>query len=642
MIQNPTRDKIVSQIKSEIAFARRHKEGKVGNWHLNEQMYFGKKEKTADARANVDLGRMQEHVHTVLSKIDSPLTFEFMAKKPAQRKRVERLNALKEYDKDRNDWDLKDIVGKKQAVLYGRAVYAYYSSSDNGYQPHLDNVDVYDFLIDPTAGGIDLEDARYLGRWGVVKDRSELEAMSRGRNKIYIKSEVDILLAGGGNSDERTREEINKDNRSYATHLTSRDKQHSDPDKFKFWEWFTTYGGERYYALVTESGNCIRCEKLKDMFEEELWPFWTYACFPDLTEFWTPSYCDYVREIFMAQSVSINQMLDNAEMINRPMRIVDVTAIENLAELKYRRGGGVVKAKSGQAKNAVDTLAVPSIETPITVFQTLESIQERASGVTAAAAGVADTDGRATIYEGNAANTADRFGLLNKSYSFGYKRFAKLWELGVRQDLTEEISIDVLGPDGIDLVAVGPDNLFRGNEDYAVMVRSSNAELQISEQKKRTLAAYFASLKGDPAVPNQQKLIELLGLTAGAEKEDIRQILDPNGYGSSEVMAEADRDLELILDGNFIEPNRKANAAYKQRIIDYMMDHAEDIDFETYQRVVQYIQSLDQVIMSNTRREAREAINTGLAGQGQSPNQLRAPGPAQPMQDVIQQNTNNV
>lgn len=639
MVKDPTRTKIVDQALNEISFARRHKEGKVMNWHKNEEMYFGKKQKTSDSRANVDLGRMQEHVHTVLSKIDSPLTFEFQPKKPAQKKRVDRLNALKEYDNDRDNWAIKDLAGKKQAVIYGRAVYAYHADSVSGYRPYLENVDVYDFLIDPSAGGLDIEEARYMGRWGVVKDRSQLEEAG----KEYIKSEIKTLLEGDGNSLERNREDMNKDNRTYATNVTTRDKQHQDPDKFKFWEWFTTYGGERYYLLMTEGGRCIRCEKLEDMFESGLWPFWTYACFPDLTEFWTPSYCDYVREIFMAQAVSINQMLDNAEMINRPTRVVDVTAIDNLAELKYKRGGGYVKAKAGQAANAVKTLDVPSIETPIKVFNTLEQIQQASSGVTAAAKGVEDTDGRATIYEGNAANTADRFGLLNKSYSFGYRRFAKLWERGVREHLNEEMSIDVLGPDGIDLVKVGPDNLFRDKEDYAVMVKSSNAELQLSEQKKRTLMAFVSTLRGDPSIPNQKKVIEMMGQVSGAEPEEIRQLLDDSGYGSAEIMAEADRDMEIILDGNFIQPNRRANTAYKQRMVDYLNDHTEDIDEEQFMRVVQYIQSLDQVILGNMRRQAREELRNGTQATGENPgtpNQYRAPGPAQPLQDVIQQNNN--
>ena len=106
-------------------------------------------------------------------------------------------------------------------------------------------------------------------------------------------------------------------------------------------------------------------------------------------------------------------------------------------------------------------------------------------------------------------------------------------------------------------------------------------------------------------------------------------------------MAEAERDIELLIDGKNIEPNRKANAAYKQRFVNYMQDHQEDIDEITFQRMVLYVQSLASVITANTVRQANEAIaeeQKGLAENGESAGQLRPPGPAQPLQDVIQQN----
>lgn len=636
-IRKEKRDKIVAQALDEKLFARRHKDGKVSNWHKNENLYFGKKEHSEDARANVDLGRIQEHVHTLLSKIDSPLTFTFKPKKKAQMKRVQRLNALKEYDADRDNWDIKDIVAKKQCLMYGRAIFSYFASSDGGYSPHLENVDVYDFLVDPAAGGVDLEQGRYMGRWGVVKDRYQLQG-----NSLYIKSEVDILLRGDGNSTSKTTEDTNKDNRTYALDYNNSQKEISSEDKFKFWEWFTTYEGKRYYLLMTDDGCCIRCEKLEDIFESDLWPFWSYASFPDMTEFWTPGYCDYVREIFMAQSKSINQMLDNAEQINKPQKIVDTGAVKNLAQLKYRRGGNYIEVNPNyDTTKAVRFVDTPSINTPINVFEQLEKIQAQASGVTPGVSGVADTDGRATIYEGNVAQAADRFGLLNKSYSFGYKRFAKLWEHGVREHLTRKIAIDVLGPDGVDIEMVGKGDVFKGKEDYAVLVESSNAELQLSDQKKRTMSAFLASLLGQPVVPNQKKLVELLARVADVDQQDINELLDETEFGDSEVMAEAERDIEIIEDGGMPRPNRIANAAYKQRFVDYMMDNEENMDEETFQRMVRYVASLDEVIVSNTRRQAREAgqmqLQAGAAGT-QRPAQIRAPGPAQPLQDVIQQN----
>lgn len=637
-LRKELREKIKAQALTEIDHARRYKQGRIKSWQKNEDLYYGKKTKTDESRANVDLGQMQEHVHTLLSKIDSPLTFKFIKRKEAQKTRVERLNAVKDFDADRNFWDIKDIAAKKQCIIYGRAIMHYTATSDNGYQPHLENVDVYDFLIDPDAGGIDLEQARYMGRYGVVKDINDLKG-----DKRYLQTEVKRLADGDGNSTESSQEETNKHSRTYANEHQSHQKSLQNKDKFVFWEWYTTYEGKRYYLLLTEMGNCaIRVVPLDELFESGLFPFWTFAAYPDLTEFWTPSPCDYVREIIMAQAVSINQMLDNAERVNKPMKVIDTSAIQNLAELKYRRDG-YVKANGGMAQTSVKIMETPSITTPLQVFEQLERIKQAASGVTAGAKGVEDTDGRATIYEGNQQNVADRFGLFNKSYSFGYKRFAILWEHGVREHLTKKVAVDIVGPEGIEVHDISKRDIFRKHDEFAVMTEQSNAELLLSENRKRASGAFYSAMLGQAQLVNQQVVVERLGKIAGEDDEVIRQLLDVDQYGNSKVMSEAARDMEALIDGEVLRPNRLANAAYKQYFVNYMMDHEEDMDNDQVERVLQYIRSLDEVIVSNTRREAEErarqeqeaALQGGGAGR---PAQLRQPGPAQPLQDVIQQN----
>ncbi len=591
------RDEIVSQALNEIDFARRYKQGKVGNWKINEDLYYSRKPVSDSSRANVDLGQMSSFVHTLLSKIDNPLIFKFNKRKDSQLKRVKYINSLRNIDQQKGDWDIKDIVGKKQAIIYGRAIYAYYADSKDGiYESHMDNVDVYDFLIDPSAGGIDIEKASYMGRYGVVKSRKEIE---KGvEDKTYSKIESDALLNGSGNSTTENQEETNKQNRSTNTDVWNAQKEIGAKDKYKFWEWYTTYEGERYYLLLSEDGaQAIKIEPLKKIFESNLFPFWTWAAFPDLTEFWSPSYCDYVRELFMAQAVSINQLIDNAEQINKPQKLVNVMAIENLAELKYRRDG-YIKVKNGEnLNNAVQTLNVPSINTPIEVFNILESIQEKSSGVTSGSKGVSDED-KVGIYEGNQANAADRFGLLNKSYSFGYKRLANLYEWGVREHLVKKVAVDILGPNGVEVVEVSRRDIFRKNEDFMIMVESSNAEISLSEVEKRTKIAFLNSQMNNP-IQNPQKAYEIQASIAGFEEDMIRQLLDTTEYGSAELMSEAERDIEALLDGEKIEPNQNATTAYKQRFVDYLRENKEKITEDEFTTLSDYIISLDDVIMRN-------------------------------------------
>lgn len=603
---------IISQALNEISFARRYKNGKVSNWQKNEELYFGRKQTGQDARANVDLGKMQEFVHTLLSKVDNPLVFNFTKRKEAQLKRVQRLNSLRAIDQQLDFWDIKDLVGKKQAILYGRSIFAYYADSEKGYKAHLEPVDVYDFLIDPSAGGVDIERARYMGRYGIILDRDELQS------KEYLKDQVKNLLQGVGNNTEKPQEEINKDTRRDATN-TIGEKELQTDDKFKFWGWFTTFKGVRYYLVMQENGACIRCERLDELFTptkefpKGAYPFWTWAVFPDLTEFWTPSYCDYVRESFMAQNVSINQMLDNAEQVNKPQKVVNVGAIENLAQLKYRKDGIILTKGDYDANRAIQLLKTPSINTPIQVYNLLEAISEKATGVTAGAKGVADEEGKVGIYEGNQQATADRFDLLNKSYAFGYHRFARLYEIGVRDHLTKKVAIDMIGPDGIESEEVSRKDIFRKADLFGVMVDASNAEKMTSALKQKQKMTFLMSQINNPKV-NQTKLFEIMAKASEISEDEIKQLQDVSVFGDQELMAEAERDLELLLELETIKPNQNANNAYKQKIVNYLKNQQENMTDEQFANISKYLMTLEEIIYKNEAR-ALSAYENELASQ---------------------------
>ena len=624
------RQEIVAQALQEISFDRRFKQGKTPNWRINENMYYAQKFNSvpaangtipianaaaAAARANVDLGQMSAFVHTILAKIDSPLAFKFTKRKMSQLKRVKQLNALRGADADKNDWEIKDIVGKKQALIYGRSIYAYFADSMDGYESHLEPVDVYDFLIDPSGGGIDIEKAQHIGDYGVVKSRAQLkEGMKAG---VYLKTETQQLLDGQGNANEVNQEQMNKENRTRDQNIWTIKKEMESADKFKFWRWGTTFEGERYFLLLSEKGGtAIEVTPLEEKFESGLWWYWSWAAFPDLTEFWTPSFCDYVREIFMAQATSINQMIDNSEQINKPQRVVNVGAIEDLAQLKYRRDGLIFVKKDFDVNRAYQTVQVPSIQTPLQVFDKLDAIQEKASGVTAGSMGDAtnNSNTKLGIYKGNQENSADRFGFLNRSYSFGYKRFAKLYEWGVREHLIKKIAVDILGPEGVNIEMISRRDIFRRDEGFNIMVEASNAEVQLSNEEKAAKMAFLQAQNAIPIQPgqkpvqNSKKAYEIMAGIAGFDQDTIRELQDTDDFGDASIMSEAERDIERILDGEKFAPNQAANTAYKQRFVDYMQDNEENISEEQFKALANYVLTLDGVINRNMTRAANDML----------------------------------
>ena len=629
MINKKIRDEIVDQAMQEIQFARTYKQGIIWRWQRNEDFFYSRKyglekrenmevgsQAQLESRANVDLGKMRSFVRSVLAKIDSPLTFEYFRGSIADLKKAQLLNALKDRDANLGDWNEKDLAGKLQLVMYDRAIFSYSADSYKGYCSHLDNIDVYDFLIDPSGGGLNIDNALYCGNYGVRKNKQQLK--EGVKNGEYLKTETELLIRGAGNIANQTdQEDINKENR-YSYIGSPANRTLTNTNIYKFWNWFTTYQGERYYVLLNEDGGIgIKVVKASELFRidpvlgDSPFPYWSYASLIDLTEFWTPSYADGVREPFMAQTVSINQMLDNAERINKPQKKVDVSAVESLADLVYKRNG-IIRFKAGVDVNkAFQIVETPSIDTPLKVYEKLEQIQQLESGVTNASKGDANED-KVGIYEGNQANTADNYNLLNKSYSFGYKRFAKLYWYGIEDHLTKKVAVKILGPRGLEkTVFVGRRDV-KPMADYEVIIKSSNAESQADMVDKRNKIATLSADKGNPII-NQKVLTETIYEISGFTPDEIRALLDTEATGTAEIISEAERDIEDILNGKIINPNPIANTAYAAHFKDYMQDHMEDMTDDQWLMFVDYVQRLEPIIIRNMGTQVHNAMQQSLA-----------------------------
>lgn len=606
------KQEIAAQAVREISFNRKYKQGKIRNWQRNEELYYIRKQVIEQARSSVELGKMQGYVEQLLSEIDDPLLFKFHKRKEAQLKRVARLNAVRHWDSNIDFWDMKDVAMKKQCIIYGRAAAVYYADSIDGiYEAHLEPIDIYDLLVDPDGGGLDVEQMLNWGRYGVVKSKESLKLMVETETDSWIKSNLNSLIDGSGNNTEMTQEETNKRVRMYAQN-TIGPKQLQTDEKYKFWQWFTTYKNVRYVLTIQEhGGSVIDISPLKDKFDSNLWPLWTYSAVVDLTEFWTPSKCDLVREIFMNQNVTINQMNDNAEAINKPMKVVNVKAIENLAELKYRRDGIIKTRGDFDANKAIQILTTPSIDTPLKVYDTLEAIADKSSGVTETEKGTEDADGSVEIYKGNRKASDGRFGLFNKSYSFGYNRFANLYQHGVREHLIKKTAIDIIGPNGIETESFSRNDIFRKNDNFRVEVESSNADkLKDSDRTDKKIEVLKEQeelqANGAKAVMNTQKSFETKARLAGFSDDEIRELLDVDEYGDADLMSQCAEDIESIMDGKIIEPNAAANNAYKQKIVDWMIEHKQDMTKKQFSDIVKYTNSLQQIIYKNMARQLNQ------------------------------------
>jgi hypothetical protein len=511
-------------------------------------------------------------------------------------------------------------MGKRDAAIYGRAIYLYLTRNDKGvYKSLLNLIDPKDFLIDPDVGGLcteeedgsGVEKAAYLGWWNTKLTRAQL---TQGiKDGIYYKKVVEDLLDGGSNTTTKTQQDIDKDNRKIGGTPRERFK---NENQFIFYTWITTDEDDnRYYLVLTPSGDCIRCEPWKDIRKSERYPIWTWAAFPDPREFWTPSYCDFARGIFMAQEKSINQSLDNSEQINRPQTAVNVDYVRNLAQVRYRKDGYIEIEGNIDVNKVLQTRQTPPIEGPFKVYDKLEQIVETESGVTADVKGTSDED-TLGIYEGNLMQAGDRFGLLNKSYAEGYYRFAVLHKEGVMQDLKKKMAVQILGPMGLEIEMVSARDLKPFQNDYDILVESSIAEAQSNLADSKNKLTFLGSYKGDQTI-NQKVLFETQATIAGVDDDTVKRLLDTGDYNAIEVVAQADEAFQLIIGGHKAPLYKDANTAFLQRLHDLSDKYDHELTTEQHGAVFSYIDQITPIVEKNAARSVvAESAKAGLISGG--------------------------
>lgn len=629
-----TRDVLAKQALKEIDYSYRYKKARMSSWNKNEDMMnpdrtspsvvspYGSStfQQAGDTRAQVPLYKMHGFVHTILSKIDSPLTFKYVKGESADLKKSKLMNAIKDKDSKTGRWNFKDLMGKRDAAIYGRTIYLYLTRNDKGiYKSLLNLIDPKDFLIDPDVGGLcteeedgsGVEKASYLGWWNTKLTRAQL---TKGiKDGIYYKKVVEDLLEGGSNSATKTQQDIDKDNRKING--APRERFKSD-NQFIFYTWITTDEEDnRYYLVLTPSGDCIRCEPWKDIRKSERYPIWTWAAFPDPREFWTPSYCDFARGIFMAQEKSINQSLDNSEQINRPQTAVNVDYVRNLAQVRYRKDGYIEIEGNIDVNKVLQTRQTPPIQGPFMVYDKLETIVEAESGVTADVKGASDED-TLGIYEGNLMQAGDRFGLLNKSYAEGYYRFAVLHKEGVMQDLKKKMAVQIIGPMGLEIEMVSSRDLKPFQNDYDILVESSLAEAQSNLADSKNKLTFLGSYKGDQTI-NQKVLFETQATIAGVDDDTVKRLLDTGDYNAIEVVAQADEAFQLIIEGHKAPLYKDANTAFLQRLHDLSDKYDHELTTEQHGAVFAYIEQIAPIVEKNAARSVvAESAKAGLISGG--------------------------
>lgn len=628
------KEKIVLQCRREYEAGIGYRQGRVKDWQVTEDLYYGRVKKSIKGRFNIPLPVMSGFVDTLYSKLDEPPVVKFKPVEEADYRSSKKVQALWDLQTSLgdSDFDSKDLDAKKLAIFYGRAIFKAYAESDPKFKFCIHVVDPYDFYVDPTGGG-DLEEARYLGEDNIFKSKSEL--IQGANDGIYDKKNVHLLVNGMAESviKENDDAQMNKANRLAAIGLTSMTYNFMGEGTQKLIESGTIYNGQRYYVLWDyKTGLALRCEPIEEIFESGLWWWTSWATNRDKFNFWSKAPADDIRPVAETLKILANQELDNRQKRNFGQRAYDPAVFPNGAELEYRPNG-LVAVKSGvsqvqQIASGIYEFETPELNGTINLVNWLDNFAGQKTGVTAGAQGQSE-DAKVGIYQGNLQQVADRLGLYNKSYVKCHAAIARRFVWGAYEHLSKPQAVRLLGEKGVEWDKVRRSDV---NPDIDIMVESSSAEAAVSEAKAEKRFQAISAINANPLLikgVNPKWMVEQILTTGGFMDEEIRVAVDVSSDGNREILSVASEKIQEIIAGKTPKLFRGATTGFMQKIVDFATDNT-DGDMELYNKLMAYAQAHQKIVMENTMRKAmKERSQAGLGLPGAMPQAPGVPAPSE-------------
>lgn len=172
------------------------------------------------------------------------------------------------------------------------------------------------------------------------------------------------------------------------------------------------------------------------------------------------------------------------------------------------------------------------------------------------------------------------------------------------------MAIDIIGADGVAYKQDVSNKDLKRQYDFDITIVTSGQEQAMQGVEKRNKLTFLTNNKINPLL-NAQKVIESEAIIAGFNQDEVKELLSKD-YGESELMSEAAQDIQTLLTKKKIKPNRAANIAYAQKILDFATDESENLKPEQLDRFFAYLDELKPIVVYNMNN----SINDQLAKEG--------------------------
>lgn len=610
MVDKTTADDITLIAKKQLATSALFKQPRMTEILDTENMYDYKLRPALQGRLNVPFDGvvLAGFIDTLVAQVNRPPKIQFEDPTGANLKGARKVSAAWDRDQKRMRLKLKDRTGKKLAAIAGRAIFKFYAESDPEYNPCIDNIDHLDFHCEPNGGG-HLDNHYFMGQENIFRTKERL--LDGVKSGWYDSAQVRAVIKGYDSPDFKRNDDTfnNKQSRYASLGLDMQANNYIGGTLYNLVEWITFYQGIKYHVIFEKYTNTwVRCVPLKEDFEDDRTPFISYASpLEDAFNFWNRGPADQIKPIAEAIRLNLNEVLNNNRKRNWDMKVVDGAAFTDIKKLDWKQDG-IVAGKvglTGRIQDAIYRFETPEIKGALDLNSYLNNMAGEKLGITAATQGDANEE-KVGIYQGNQVQISKRMRLISDSYEEMYEDLGVRYDWGLWTHADEKEMVRLISADG-----VGWEKITREDKDpeYAVAVISSALEMAMTDDEKKIQLQALLSIENIPAqmtFVNVKAHIEEKYRLAGFTDEKIRKLMDTKADATDELLSEAKKAIELILEGKNPGINYSATTGYLKYISDWILDNAEDLTPEKKAALETYWEKHYPVAMKNAEHEQFE------------------------------------
>lgn len=602
-----------------------------------EELYYNRTQKTLSGRFNIPLPIVSGFIDTLISKIDDEITINFDHTEEADKIKARKVAAAWKYDSapTRGMWAIKDILVKKLAIFSGRGIYKIFSESDPVYKNHLEIVDLFDFIFEP-SGGWNLENHLYCGQENIFRTKKQLkDGVASG---LYDSEQVTRLFGAV------TTDEYKRTNEMYLNSLKRRAAaglDTSDANNYVGQELFAMVefnmvdpvSGERYYLFFEPRAHVwIRCAKLEEITgkpekgDPARYMFKSWATHYDAWNFLSKAPVDDIIPVAIALKTITNFMFDDMNKRLWGQRLFDPEMVTDPSQLEWDRPDKLVSIYVPNAKKLSD--AVYEIPTgdkssvTINLIDYFRGFIGNESAVNEQAKGNSDEKvlGIAKINEGE---MADRLGLYNKSYCQCDAELGQAYLAGLKMCMTEKMLVRMIGTEGTEAAEITREDLnFSSMPDIRISGGQSEARKNQQMQERKTAALEQAATLA-PDTLNKKALTEAILMNGGWTPDEIAPMMDVSADGDEDQSVRASQAIQDAIAKKPLQLYQGATTRFIDKIIKFATD--KQIDPRIKVVLMSYGLAHKEIVISNMARLAMIKNMTAQAAPV-------APGAPQPSQ----------